>query len=137
MYLEKLSRHQDWGILILRLAVALLFLYHGSQKWALWSAAPGGMPSGMLSLMRFLSIVEPIGAIAVAFGFLTRWATLGLGIIMLGAINTKITVMHMGFVGSGGAGWEFDTMILASLIALLFIGAGKISIDAMMMKKRK
>jgi putative oxidoreductase len=129
-----LKQYADVGHLVLRLVIAAIFLYHGYQKWGLWSAVPEGMPSGMLNLMKFLSIVEPLGGLAMILGLWTRLAALGLGIIMVGAIYMKAATMGVGFATPQGPGWEFDLMILAGCIALLFEGAGKYSMDAMMKK---
>lgn len=130
--MNSLKKHSDIAHLILRLVIAAIFLYHGSQKWMFWSAIPEGMPSNMVMLFKFLSIVEPLGGLALLLGVLTRLASLGLGIIMLGAIYMKMTVMGVGFVTPTGPGWEFDLMILAGCIALMFEGAGKYSLDAKM-----
>jgi putative oxidoreductase len=130
-----LKQYADVGHLLLRLAIAAIFLYHGHQKWGMWSASPDGMPSMMVNLFRLLSIVEPLGGIALILGLFTRLASLGLGIIMIGAIYLKITMMNIGFATPTGPGWEFDLMILAGCIALFFEGAGKYALDSMLWKK--
>jgi uncharacterized membrane protein YphA (DoxX/SURF4 family) len=122
----KFSSGQDWGLLALRLSTGAVFIYHGVQKWALWSAA-SAMP--MAGTMKFLSIVEPLGGLALILGFLSRWAALGLAIIMLGAIYTKINVWGLGFAGQQGAGWEFDLVLLASSLMLMLAGPGKWGLD--------
>jgi putative oxidoreductase len=124
-----LKRYADIGHLLLRLVIAAIFLYHGTQKWALWSAQPEGMSSGLLTIMKILSIAEPLGAVALILGLWTRLASLGLAIIMIGAIYMKAVVWGMGFATPQGPGWEFDLIILAGCIALLFEGAGKYSVD--------
>jgi putative oxidoreductase len=132
--LSGLSRYSDVAHLVLRLAVGAIFLYHGSQKWGLWSATPEGMDATMVNLMKFLSIVEPLGGLALVLGFLTRYAALGLAIIMVGAIYMKMAVFGQGFVTESGPGWAYDMMILAGCIALLIEGAGKYSLDRAMKK---
>ncbi len=132
--LRKLDRYQDWALLGLRLAVAAVFMYHGHQKWALWGAEPSAqMGEGMLYLMRFLSVVEPLGGLALALGFLTRWAGLGFAIIMLGAIHTKVSVWGIGFASSKGTGWEFDLVLLAAALLLMAAGAGRLALDRVLM----
>lgn len=125
--MQSLKKHSDIAHLILRLVIGAIFLYHGSQKWMFWSASPDGMPANMVMLFKFLSIVEPLGGLALILGVLTRYASLGLGIIMIGAIYMK---WGAGFATAQGPGWEFDLMILAGCIALMFEGAGKYSVDA-------
>ncbi len=130
--MHTMHKYSDWGLLALRLALGAVFLYHGSQKWGLWSAAPEGMDSSTLMLMKFLSVVEPLGGLALVLGVLTQWAALGLAIIMVGAIYFKMNVMGVGFAEQQGTGWEFDLVILAGLIMLWLRGAGTYALDRMM-----
>lgn len=131
--LSSLRRHGDWGLLALRIALAAAFIFHGYGKFGYWTAAAGeGMPSGMLMLFKFLAVAETIGGAAVLVGFLTQWASLGLAIIMIGAIYFKNTTMQTGFMGSGTTGWEFDLALLAMALCLLTNGAGRLSVDASM-----
>jgi putative oxidoreductase len=89
------------------------------------------LPAGMLSVLRLLSIVEPLGGVGVLVGFLTQPAAGGLAIIMLGAIRLKAVQMHRTFTGDGG--WELDFMLLAAAIALFISGAGRLSLDRMLL----
>lgn len=130
-----LKQYADIGHLVLRLAVASIFFYHGYQKFGLWGATPEGMAAGQVMLMKFLSIAEPLGALALLLGVFTRLASLGLALIMIGAIYMKAMTWGVGFATPQGPGWEFDLIILAACIALIFDGAGKYSLDAMMGKK--
>lgn len=126
------SLHQwsDVGLLALRIGVGAIFLAHGRQKKAMWSMQPSEkLPAGMLNILRLLSICEPLGGIALILGFLTQLAALGLGIIMLGAINLKAGKMKQPFAASGTVGWEFDFVLLAGTIALFFTGAGAWALD--------
>lgn len=137
-FFHKLHTASDWGVLGIRLAVGAIFLYHGVQKWDLWNltAMPPGMTENTFVLMKFLSIVEPLGGIALIFGFLTQLAALGLSFIMLGAIFwIKMQVMKVGFASMTTTGWEFDLALLASTVFLFFHGAGKIALDHMLWKK--
>jgi len=129
-FLGNIIQFYNLGLLSLRIAVGLIFLVHGFQKRIMWKMQPSEqMPPKMLAMMRFLSIVEPLGGIAVLVGFLTRLAALGLGIIMIGAIVVKRKVMKVPFVASDKLGWEFDFLILAAAISLFIFGAGTISLD--------
>ena len=80
-------------------------------------------------MMKLLSICEPLGAIAVLSGFLMQPATLGLGIIMIGAITLKIKSWKTPFTAQDKTGWEFDFIILAVCVALYFTGAGAFGLD--------
>jgi putative oxidoreductase len=123
----------DWALFALRLGVGASFLAHGIQKSAMWKMQPSAqMPAGMLSILRLLSIVEPLGAVAVLVGFLTQPAAAGFAIIMLGAIRLKAVQMHRGFTGDGG--WELDFMLLAAAVALFISGAGRLSLDRVLLR---
>ena len=127
-----ISLHQlsDWGLLALRIALGAVFLAHGRGKLGMWKMQPSEqMPAGTISLMKLLSIVEPLGGIAVLFGFLTQLAAVGLGIIMVGAIKAKIRMFKAPFMVMEKPGWEFDMMNLAACITLFFSGAGAFSLD--------
>jgi len=131
-FFANLYQFGDWGLLALRVAVGAIFLIHGTQKWAMWKMQPSEqMPAGMLWLMKFLSIAEPLGAIAVLTGFLTQLAAVGLGIIMIGAIVLKKTMMKVPFAAQDKTGWEFDFIILAANVAIFFFGAGSMGLDRM------
>lgn len=122
-----LVAYSDVGLFALRIGVGVIFLIHGIQKFKMWKAQPSAqMTSGMLSLMKFLSIAETVGAIAILSGFLIQLAAIGLGIIMIGAAHMKMTKWGKKFTGDGG--WEFDFILLATCVALIFLGAGAYAI---------
>lgn len=126
--LTSLSELNDVGILILRIGITVSFLYHGIDKLKMWKMEPSEeMPASMLKQLRLLSVVEPLGAVAVLFGFLTQLAALGFAIIMIGAMNFKINQMKKSFAEPGG--WELDVVLLAGSLALVLIGPGTISLD--------
>ena len=121
--------YADVGALLLRLVIGAIFLVHGVQKIKMWRMqASEQMPIGLLWTMRLLSIVEPLGGIAMALGVLTPFAALGFAVIMLGAISMK-QKWQTPFAAHDKTGWEFDLMILAVVVALLFFGPGEYSID--------
>ncbi|HMH81286.1 MAG TPA: DoxX family protein [Gemmatimonadales bacterium] len=126
-----LHQFGDWGLLALRLGVGTVFLVHGREKRAMWKLQPSAqMPAGVLSLLRVLSIAEPVGALATLAGLLTQAAAAGFVLVMLGAIRLKVTQMRKGFTGEGG--WEFEFLLLVGAIALLFLGAGKFALDRLL-----
>ncbi|OFW00823.1 MAG: hypothetical protein A3G20_05550 [Acidobacteria bacterium RIFCSPLOWO2_12_FULL_59_11] len=122
----------DWGLLALRLAVGIIFLVHGLQKLPMWKMSPSAqMSERMLFIVRFLSITESLGAVAVMTGFLTQLASAGLAIIMVGAIWLKALVMKESFTNAKEhkAGWEFALILLAASLGLFFLGAGNFALD--------
>ena len=128
-FFTSLHQFSDLALLILRLALGTVFLFHGLPKKGLWSAQPSAqMPAGMLRNLRILSIAEPAGGLGVLVGFLTQLAALGLVIAMLGALQFLITKVHRKFTGET-AGWEFEFMLLITALALVILGGGKYALD--------
>jgi len=117
----------------LRMALAAVFFYHGMQKAFGWFGGDGwngtieawtsaeslGMPYLIVAVM----IVSELGiALSLFLGFLTRLGGLGVVVIMLGAL----------FYIHGGSSFEaieYPVLLLASGLALVFIGGGNFSID--------
>ncbi len=132
---KKLHCHAGWGLLVARVFLAVAFLLHAVVKFQFWSQAPEGMSSNMVMLMKFLSIVEPLGAIALLIGFLTQFAAMGLGIIMLGAVYFKQFVWGVGFISATATGWEYDAALFVLCFILAIAGPGKLAVDWVMCKK--
>lgn len=126
-----LHLYNDWGLLALRIGLAAIFFTHGRRKSGMWKMQPSEqMSAGMLSILRFLSIAEPLGAIAALIGFLTQAAALGFACVMASAIFLKITKWKQLFINPDmSPGWEFDFIILTAALALFFLGAGALSLD--------
>jgi putative oxidoreductase len=128
--MQAYTKLQDTALLVLRLVVAAIFLYAGSAKWPFWSTPPEGMSVVLHNVLRLLSIVEPLGSLALLLGVLTRWAAAGLGIIMVGAIFYARLTLHAGvFTAPQGTGLDYNLLILAGCIALIAFGAGRWSVD--------
>lgn len=128
--MQQHTKFQNIAIVVLRIIVATIFLYAAYAKLFIWSGTPEGFSAGMANLIKFLSVVEPLGAIALIVGFLTRWAAAGLAIIMVGAIYVLQFTMNVGlFTTPQGVGWDYNLLILGGCIALMAFGAGRFSID--------
>ncbi len=120
----------DVALLALRVSLGAVFLSHGMMKWGMWKMQPSEqMSGGMLNMLRFLSIMEPLGGAAVIAGFLTQFAAAGFVLVMLGAIWFKIRAWKLPFIGVNATGWEFDLMNLSSSLVLITAGAGMYSLD--------
>lgn len=118
-----LSRFTDFGILLLRLMVAIIFgaSGYGHLKNPEERAKSIGMSKGFTIL---LGIAEIAGALGVAAGVLTQAAALGLILIMLGAIQKKIFAWHIGFWGEKGEGWHYDLMLIVMNLVIAFTNGG-------------
>jgi uncharacterized membrane protein YphA (DoxX/SURF4 family) len=127
------------ALLVLRLVVAVTFFHAGYAKGFLWSADPAsmGMSIPMWQLMKFLSIAEPIGAVAIALGVLTRTAATCNAIVMIGAL----WVMGYGYGTSyftlpQAPGLDFNAHLLAENLILAVFGPGLYALDTLW-KRRK
>jgi putative oxidoreductase len=130
-FFAHLHQLSDWALVGLRLGVGAVFLVHGTQKRAMWKMQPSPqMPAPFLSLLRVLSIAEPLGALAVLTGLFTQLAAAGFCLDMLGAIQLKAVQMHKSFSGDGG--WEFEFMLLVAAFALVISGAGRFALDRLL-----
>jgi putative oxidoreductase len=106
-------------------------MWAGLAKWFVWSAAPPEMSTSMINLTKLLSIVEPLGAVALILGFLTRWAAAGLAIIMAGSLYFVYFMFHAGiFTSEKGTGMDYNLLLLAGNLVLVAFGAGRWSADA-------
>lgn len=120
----------DYGLFSLRLAIAAIFFVHGYGKHVFWKMKPSAeMSAGKINFMKFISIAEALGAAAMLFGFLTQFAAIGLGIIMLGAIYSKIKLWKIPFSTQENTGWEFDLIILSGCVALATLGSGQFALE--------
>jgi putative oxidoreductase len=118
-----LNGFENYGLLLLRLALGAVFIYHGTKKLGNWKSQPG--------FFRFLGVAETLGSLAMIAGFLTQFAGIGLAIIMAGAIYKKTREWHVPFSADKTTGWEFDMVLFAVALALVALGAGTISVDAL------
>lgn len=124
--------------LLLRLTLAAIFIYHG---WSLiggpehqWGAnwMPGGAQPAPVQLAAAWG--QLLGGIAMLFGFLTRLATLGLIVIMVGAI--ALVHWPKGFDIRNG-GFEYNVAIITMCLCLLLGGPGPFAVDRFVRLRRK
>jgi uncharacterized membrane protein YphA (DoxX/SURF4 family) len=70
---------------------------------------------------------EILGGVALLLGLLTRLAALGLIVIQLGAIY--FVTLPLGLTGEGGAGYEYNLVLIATCLVLMIQGPGGWSLD--------
>ena len=115
----------DFGLFLIRLALAAVFIAHGAQKLGDMDKVVGflamfGIPA---VLAWVLALGELFGGIAMLFGVFTKYAGVVLAFIM--AIAIWKVKAKAGFFG----GWEFDLILLLSSLAVISIGPGKFSLN--------
>lgn len=133
---QQLLAYSDWGLVALRVVAGTIFIVHGIPK--LFGPQPGitGFTAWLRSmnvpLAGVFGVVVPLleffGGIALILGFLTQAFVLLLAVNMLVATLLKMTKMGKKFTGDGG--WEFDLILLATMLALLVGGSGPYSLDS-------
>lgn len=122
----------DLASLALRLFVGILFIYHGWPKMkgpkqaANWVRSTGW--TWAVGFAYAFTFLEFLGGIALVIGFLTRIAAL---LFVLQMIATTIFArVKLGKKLAGG--WETDLLFMAGALALVFLGAGAWSVDALL-----
>jgi putative oxidoreductase len=121
------AAYTDWSLLFLRMVVALVFGTSGFShlKSPKERAASIGMSVGFTV---FLGAAELAGAVALVAGILTRWAALGLILVMLGAIYKKIVEWKTGFWGEKASGWHYEVLFIAMLLVIFTSGGGALAV---------
>ncbi len=121
----QLLQYNDAGLLLLRIAVAVIFLYHGLPKLSKSKVMSQmmGMPAGMIFM---LGIFETLAALGLALGIYTQLSALVLGVVMVGAIGTKMMKWGVPFSAMDKTGWEFDFILLFASLSILLGGGGSI-----------
>lgn len=125
----------DLGLFFLRLGLGLIFVTHGYPKMTGIESGTKASREGLTNSIRRLGLPFPhhlaivIGTIQFLGGWMlllglgTRWAALALAVIMLVASTRNFVEKQ--FVDSA----DFPFSLLTSLIALIFLGGGAISLD--------
>jgi putative oxidoreductase len=126
----------DAGILLLRLIVGLTMAAHGAQKLFGWFGGPGF--SAMAHAMEEIGFhpggfhaalsggAELGGGLLLALGLLTPLGAAAVAGAMIAAIAT-VTGQN-GFISPKG-GYEYNLVLIASALAVAFIGPGRFSLD--------
>lgn len=149
MVLEFLASYTDLASLVLRIFVGALMIVHGFPK--LFSKETRAQ---MIPAMKGLGVprigyelagvLETFGGLALLLGFLVRVVGIFFAIQMVATTwlyLTKLTKVPMPrgalepqFKATHGyvTGWELDTVIFASAIALMILGGGAYSLDALL-----
>ena len=122
---------ESYALLILRVFLGIIFIYHGIPKLRMPGALGKGLgfPSGFV---LFLGLVEFISGLALVLGFYTEIVALLVAIVMLGALYYKIFKWKVSFFAMDKTGWEFDFILFAAAVAILLLGAGAFSLDALL-----
>jgi len=118
----------DWSVLLLRVVLGLIFLVHGwpkikklketAQNFEMMGFKPGAFWG------TIIAIVEFVGGLFLITGLFTSITAIVLAIEMLVATIWKL-LRRQKLAG----GYEFELLLLVSLLALTTLGGGLYSLD--------
>jgi putative oxidoreductase len=124
----------DAALLILRIAGAMTFLYHGSA--ILFGAFGGPGPKGFAAFMHMrpmvgylVGLAQFCGGLAFLTGILIRVGALCIIAVMAGAIYL-VHFPHGFDIGKGGMEYALTQLLVA--LALLITGAGAYSLSGLL-----
>jgi len=133
--------HLSLGLMLLRVVLGVVFFAHGAQKVFGWFGGYGlsgtvgyfknvvHVPAPLAYLGPF---IEFLGGIALILGLFTKFAALGIFLMML--VATIKVHLPAGFFLSGkgdgkGQGYEFTLTLAVISLVLVILGGGVYSID--------
>lgn len=128
----------EWGLLLLRVVIGLLFAGHGMQKLAGWFGGHGLQGTGGFfdsigikpgkTMALFAGLGEVAGGLLFAFGLLTPLAALLIVVPMLIAI-AKVHGKNGLWITQNG--YEYNLVLIVIAVAVALIGPGDYSLDAL------
>lgn len=138
----------DYTLVLVRLLLAMVVGSHGAQKLLGWFGGYGfdgtmGFFTGTIGLPYLFALgiilLESLGMVALALGLFSRFLSGSLIVIMIGAILTTHGQhgFFMNWSGTlAGEGFEFHLLVIALSTVVMINGAGALSLDAMIFRKR-
>ncbi|MEV4899817.1 DoxX family protein [Citricoccus sp. NPDC055426] len=130
---------REWGLLVARVVLGVVLVAHGWQKFTEWGIAGTtasfqemGVPAPPVSAL-VASIVELGGGVLLILGLFTTVAGFLVALNMLGAV-LFVHAPHGVFVA--GNGWELVAVIGVASLIFALVGAGRISLDALISGRR-
>ena len=133
------SRTVDFGLLLIRAALGTIMVAHGAQKLFTYGY-PGvvgamgqmGLPLPQISAALIIA-AEFGGGLLVLAGLFTRFGAASFAFAMLVAM-TQVHLKAGFFLPNG---YEFTLMLALTSLGLMFTGAGRYSIDALIGRGRR
>jgi putative oxidoreductase len=131
---------QGWGIAILRIVTATIFLMGGVEK--LFIEGPHntvgllvglGSPSP-LAVAISVALIELLCGLALLVGIFTRCVSILLALGML--VNILLIHGSNGFFIHNG-GYEYALLRLADCVALILAGPGRVALDNALTRRKR
>ncbi|WP_458119654.1 DoxX family protein [Paenibacillus sp. Z6-24] len=123
---------------IMRVVLGILFLAHGISKFQMGLDGVAGyfQSIGIPGFMApIVASIELIGGILLIVGLLTRYVSVVLIVVLLGAIFTA--KLSLGLLGNGQmAGYELDLTYIVIALYLVVAGPTRWSLDHLLIGRR-
>ncbi len=124
----------DLGLLLMRLMLGIIFIFHGSMKLFGWFGGGGlegmaafnaqlGLPFPMAGAV-LAGLAEFFGGLALLAGFAVRWAV----IPMIGTVLVASFTVHREAFWVEDNGMEYTLTLAVLLAALGIMGAGRFTL---------
>ncbi|MDP2480593.1 MAG: DoxX family protein [Candidatus Palauibacterales bacterium] len=126
--------NRELGLAILRVVLGVVYVTHGLPKLMGGHAATAGF-LGQLGLpipvlfAWIVTLLETFGGLALIAGYLVRPVALLFMVEMLVGIILVHAKVGWYVIGPGTGGAEFNTVLIAALLALVLAGPGLASVD--------
>jgi putative oxidoreductase len=120
-----LAQLTDPALLFLRVMAGAIYADSGYRDITAPEARSKaiGMPK---SFTIFLAVAELAGGAGLILGVFQQLAAFGLILIMLGAIQKKLTVWNTGFWGDTSPGWYYELTLISILGVIIATDGGKL-----------
>lgn len=138
---------RNWSSLLIRLVLGMVMFPHGAQHALGWFGGYGfagtygwmthtlGIPGFFAALAIATELIAPLMMIA---GIATRAAGLGIFMLLLVAAKTHwengFFMNWFGAMPAGAEGFEYHILGMTLALALVIKGAGRYSIDGLLVK---
>jgi putative oxidoreductase len=138
MWMKLFQTNAGFGMFWVRLPLAITMVLHGYEKVR---NIPGFIAScdnlGIPPVFAVLAVCgEFLGGIGILLGCLSRIAAFGAGCTMAVAAVSRHIIPGYGYLMNwhgalplGAEGFEFHTLAIGMSLGIMFLGAGKFSID--------
>lgn len=144
MFDALIGTDNDFILTVLRVVLGVVFFAHGAQKMPGWFG--GGGFSGTMAFFTGQGIPAPLAFLAIAaeffgglgliVGLLARIAAFGIlcnMVVAIAAVHARLGFFMNWFGKQKGEGYEYHLLAIAIALAILFHGAGALSLDRLLM----
>jgi putative oxidoreductase len=140
IFSQRFSKHIDYGLLVMRIGLGIMFLYHGAPKifggpelWAKIGGAAGNF--GLAFAPTFWGFMAALaefgGGLCLVLGLFIKPAMILLVINLIVASSSHFAKGQ----GPSGASHAIEDGVV--FLSLIFIGPGKYSLDNYILSKKK